>query len=112
MSGIVYRVGAKGEFRLVSCLSSIILSPLNGYVKMSPYETGDICIESERIATSGGDFLLREGGPRVWQRPPPSQPKFSACPTAQKPVSAKAGGGSWTPPPPAPPPTPPPPPRG
>src|SRR6266851_176911 len=24
------------------CLSSIILSPLNGNVKMSPYETGDI----------------------------------------------------------------------
>ena len=35
------------------CLSSIILSPLNGNVKMSPYETGDIDVESEGTATSG-----------------------------------------------------------
>ena len=46
-------------------LSSINLSPLNGYVKMSPYGTGDLCIEPERIATSGNDFVLREGGPSV-----------------------------------------------
>ena len=46
------------DSKVPSCLSSIILSPLNGYVKMSPYETGDICIESERIATSGGDFIV------------------------------------------------------
>src|SRR6266705_7193224 len=39
--------------------SSIILSPRNGYVKMSRYEIGDLCIEPERIAASGGDFVLR-----------------------------------------------------
>ena len=50
-----------------SCLSSIILSPLNGYVKMSPYETGDIRIEPERIATSGGDYIVREGKRGVCQ---------------------------------------------
>ncbi len=31
------------------CLSSIILSPLNGNVKMSPYEIGDIHVESEKL---------------------------------------------------------------
>src|SRR5713101_9700684 len=51
--------------RLHKCLSSIILSPLNGYVKMSPYEQGDISLESERVATSGCDFILREGGSGV-----------------------------------------------
>jgi hypothetical protein len=40
------------------CLSSIILSPLNGPVKMSPYEPGDISLEPERVATSGCDFIL------------------------------------------------------
>ena len=34
------------------CLSSIILSPLNGNVKMSRYETGDIYVESG--GTAGG----------------------------------------------------------
>src|SRR5258708_6538041 len=71
------------------CLSSIILSPLNGYVKMSPYETGDICIESERIATSGGDFLLREGGPGVCQSRLTAQPNFSTCQATQIPVTAR-----------------------
>src|SRR5260370_40641284 len=45
-----------------SCLSSIILSPVNGNVKMSPYEQGNICIEPERATTSGGEFPKREGG--------------------------------------------------
>src|ERR1700694_5864004 len=49
------------------CLSSIILSPLNGNVKMSPYEQGNICIEPERAATSGGYFQMREGGVGVCQ---------------------------------------------
>src|SRR6267378_3519619 len=50
-----------------SCLSSIILSPLNGNVKMSPYEQGNICIEPERATTSGGYFQMREGGVGVCQ---------------------------------------------
>src|SRR5260370_27778112 len=40
------------KFRQSGCLSSIILSPLNGNVKMSPYETGDIHVESEGTAKS------------------------------------------------------------
>jgi hypothetical protein len=48
-----------------NCLSPIILSPLNGYVKMSPH--GDIHVEPERIAASGGDFILRAGEPGVCQ---------------------------------------------
>src|ERR1035441_10507818 len=71
------------------CLSSIIMSPLNGYVKMSPYETGDICIEPERIATSGCDFILREGGPDVCQSRLTAQPNASTCQTAQIPVTAR-----------------------
>ena len=43
------------------CLSSIILSPRNGNVKLSPYEQGDISLEPERTATSGRDFQMREG---------------------------------------------------
>ena len=50
-----------------SCFSSIILSPLDGNVKMSPYEQGNICIEPERATTSGGDFQMREGGVGVCQ---------------------------------------------
>src|SRR5260370_19290087 len=49
--------------RVDGCLSSIILSPLNGYVEMSPY--GDIHVEPERIATSGGCFFLRRRGSRT-----------------------------------------------
>src|SRR5882757_3028695 len=72
-----------------ACLSSIILSPLNGYVQMSPYETGDICIESERIATSGGDFIVCEGGPGVCPSRLPAQPNASTCQTTQISVTAR-----------------------
>ena len=43
------------------CLSSIILSALNGNVNMPPHETGNIHVESEGVATSGGHFQMREG---------------------------------------------------
>ncbi len=49
------------------CLSYIILSPLNGNVKMSPHETGDIHVESEGAATSGCNLSLCEGGTGVCQ---------------------------------------------
>jgi len=71
------------------CLSSIIMSPLNSYVKMSPYETGDICIEPERVATSGRDFVLREGGPGVCQSRRTAPPTASTCQTTQIPVTAR-----------------------
>src|ERR1700692_1154733 len=77
-----------------ACLSSIILSPPNGYVKMSPYETGDICIEPERITTSGGDLILREGGPGVCQSRLAARSNASACPTTQIQVTARGGGGA------------------
>ena len=40
------------------CFSSIILSPLNSNVKMSPHETGDHHVESAGIATSGCYFTM------------------------------------------------------
>src|SRR5258708_2601182 len=63
------RMKSRKSTRLVPlrCLSSIILSPLNGNVKMSPYEQGNICIEPERATTSGGYFQMREGGVGVCQ---------------------------------------------
>ena len=53
-----------GIFRLVQdpqhlCFSSIILSPPNGNVKMSPHERKDIRVESEGTATSERNFQLR-----------------------------------------------------
>src|SRR6185437_10352325 len=59
------RGGVNGMEKL--CLGPIILSPLNGPVKMSPYESGDISLESERVATSGRDCSVREGNSDVCQ---------------------------------------------
>ena len=42
-----------------ACFSSIILSPPNSNVKMSPHERKDIRVESEGTATSERDFQLR-----------------------------------------------------
>src|SRR5216683_7593943 len=93
---------------LKMCLSSIILSPLNGNVKMSPYEQGDICIEPERATTSGGDFQMREGGVGVCQgrRTPVSERAPNQ--TLEEAFARRRGGGSGTrqpraaqPPPPA-----------
>src|SRR5450432_3180612 len=50
-----------------SCLSSIILSPLNGNVKMSPHETGDIHVESEGTAASERDQRMHQGRHGVCQ---------------------------------------------
>ena len=56
------------KLTLPSCLSSIILSPLNGNVKMSPYETGDIHVESEGTSASERNYRLRQGSHGVSQR--------------------------------------------
>src|SRR6266446_3336485 len=61
------RRGSGGKGLSKGCLSPIILSPLNGQVKMSPHEQGDILIESERVATSGGDFSMYQGRGGVCQ---------------------------------------------
>src|SRR5271156_6009396 len=48
---VVYReLGGFCRGAVGMCLSSIILSPLNGNVKLSPYEQGDLCIQPERAA--------------------------------------------------------------
>jgi hypothetical protein len=59
ISGLFYPKPVKGyrSMRLF-CLSSIILSPPNGNVKMSPHERKDIRVESEGTATSERDFRL------------------------------------------------------
>src|ERR1700681_107818 len=93
---ILYQWPRRVQFCRAACLSSIILSPLNGYVKMSPYETGDICIEPERIATSGCDFIVREGGPGVCPRRRTARSNASTCQATQIPVTARRGGGSGT----------------
>ncbi|HTB94440.1 MAG TPA: Gfo/Idh/MocA family oxidoreductase, partial [Candidatus Sulfotelmatobacter sp.] len=46
---------------ITTCLSSIILSPLNGNVKMSPHETGDIHVESEGTAASERNQCMHQG---------------------------------------------------
>src|SRR5260370_37108384 len=43
------------------CLSSIILSPLNGNVNMSPPDTGDIHVDSDGIAKSERDQRVHRG---------------------------------------------------
>src|SRR5271154_2949551 len=55
----------KGEIK--DCLSSIILSPLNGNVKLSPYETGDIHVESEGTTASERDQRVHQGSHGVCQ---------------------------------------------
>ena len=55
---ITPRLGAS-VFYFGKCLSSIILSPPNSNVKMSPHERKDIRVESEGTATSERNFQLR-----------------------------------------------------
>src|SRR5262249_52154108 len=57
-----------GKVLLDFCLSSIILSPSNSNVKMSPHETGDIHVESEGATKSERDQRLHQGRHGVCQR--------------------------------------------
>jgi len=59
------------------CLSSIILSPLNGNVKMSPHETEDIPVESEGTAKSERDQRVHQG-------------RHGVCQSRRTPVSERA----------------------
>src|SRR5260370_11649097 len=59
------------------CLSSIILSPLNGNVKMSPYETGDISVEPEGTSASDRNQLMHQG-------------RYGVCQSRRTPVSERA----------------------
>src|SRR5579863_1974827 len=65
------------RFFLSWCLSSIILSPLNGNVKMSPYETGDIHVESEGIAASERNQRMHQG-------------RYGVCQSRRTPVFERA----------------------
>ena len=64
------------------CLSSIILSPLNGNVKMSPHETGDIHVESEGTAASNGDCAMCARKPDVCQSRGAARSIAPTCQTA------------------------------
>src|SRR5713226_8037092 len=61
------------------CLSSIILSPLNGNVKLSPYATGDIHVASEGTAKSERDQRMQQG-------------RHGVCQSRRTPVSERAPG--------------------
>src|SRR5712692_9884286 len=106
---IVYQEAGTPLLPAENCLSSIILSPLNGNVKMSPYEQGDICIEPERATTSGRYFQMREGGVGVSQSRLPvfAHALLQALNLAHAQTQESGGSGtrqSWAaqPPPPAP----------
>ncbi len=83
-----------GISRLHPCLGPIILSPLNGPVKMSPREPGDISLESERVATSGRHLILRPRNPDVCQSRGAARSIASAYQTSQIPLSARQRSGS------------------
>src|SRR2546430_13225407 len=80
------------------CLSPLILSPLNGQVKMSPHEQGDILIESERVATSGGGFSMYQGGGGVCLSPRGGLLEGAPDKAPVETLAGKPGGGPGTPP--------------
>src|SRR5256886_13215757 len=81
-----------------ACLSPLILSPLNGQVKMSPHEQGDILIESERVATSGGGFSMYQGGGGVCLSPRGGLLEGAPDKAPVETLAGKPGGGPGTPP--------------
>src|SRR5467141_1585008 len=78
------------------CLSPIILSPHNGQVKMSPHEQGDILIESERVATSGGDFSMYQGRGGVCQSRRAALLERAPDQALEETSARRRGGGSGT----------------
>src|SRR5260370_22135437 len=80
----------------VKCLSTIILSPLNGNVKMSPYEQGDVCIEPERATTSGSYLPMREGGVGVCQSRRTPMPERAPNSALEKTYAPRRGRGVGT----------------
>jgi len=80
--GIMHHRGEVHTPKGPTCLSSIILSPLNGNVKLSPHETGDIHVESEGTAASDRHFAMRAREPDVCQSRGAARPITAACQTA------------------------------
>src|SRR6266851_7899089 len=76
------------------CFSSIILSPLNGNVKMSPYETGDIHVESEGTAKSDRDQCMHQGRHGVCQSRRAPVSEHAASETLEETYARRGGGGS------------------
>src|SRR5260370_16499133 len=81
---------------LGGCLSSIILSPLNGNVKMSPYETGDIHVESEGTAASERDQRMHQGRHGVCQSRRTPGSERAPGETLEETYARRRGGGSGT----------------
>ena len=63
---------------------------------MSPYETGDIHVESEGIAASDRHFTMCTRKPDVCQSRGAARPIASACQAAQIELSARQRSGSGT----------------
>src|SRR5258708_7573317 len=84
------------QYKSTCCLSPIILSPLNGQVKMSPHEQGDILIESERVATSGGDFSMYQGRGGVCQSRRAALLERAPDQALEETSARRRGGGSGT----------------
>ena len=80
--------------RYLTCLSSIILSPLNSNVKMSPHETGDIRVESEGTATSDRDQRVHQGRLGVSQRRRTPLSERAPHQTLEKASPRSRGGGA------------------
>src|SRR5271169_1500295 len=76
------------------CLSSIILSPLNSNVKMSPHETGDIHVESEGTAASERNQHMHQGRHGVCQRRRTPLPERAASETLEETYARSRGGGA------------------
>src|SRR5260370_41130685 len=73
-----------------------MLSPLNGNVKMSPYEQGAVCIEPERATTSGRYLQMREGGVGVCQSRRTPMPERAPNYALEKTYARRRGGGFGT----------------
>src|SRR5216683_1927830 len=78
------------------CLSSIILSPLNGNVKMSPYETGDISVEPEGTSASDRNQLMHQGRHGVCQSRRTPVSERAPDQALEKAYARRRGGGSGT----------------
>src|ERR1700692_572452 len=94
LRGNIHLTAARCNCRKDFCLSSIILSPLNGNVKMSPYETGDIHVESEGTAKSERNQRVHQGRPGVCQSRRTPVSERAPGETLEEAYARRRGGGS------------------
>src|SRR5260370_19914212 len=81
---------------MLVCLSSIILSRLNGNVKLSPYATGDIHVESEGTAKSERDQRIYQGRHGVCQSRRTPVSERAPGQTLEETYARRGGGGAGT----------------